>query len=134
MDSRRVSFTLYRVFAYAAGIWLLLLMFVAMPAKYLVGEQALLPLAPAPEGMEHWFGPDSVLMLPIAVPHGYIYLAYVIVVLWLSIDRRWGVGKTVGTMLAGTIPVLGLVVEHRLAAQEKAAAREPQPEEEREAV
>jgi hypothetical protein len=25
---------------------------------------------------------------------------------------RWPVGKTIGTLLAGTIPLLGIVVEH----------------------
>ncbi|WP_017539710.1 DUF3817 domain-containing protein [Nocardiopsis halophila] len=120
MDKKSLPFTLYRVLAYITGIALILLAFVAMPAKYLVGEASALALVPAPAGMEHLFGPESVLMLFIAIPHGYIYMAYVLVVIWLALGRRWSAGKTVGVALAGTIPFVGMVVEHRLAKAEKA--------------
>ncbi|NYE44961.1 integral membrane protein [Spinactinospora alkalitolerans] len=102
MEKKRLPFTLYRVLAYVTGVWLLLLVLVAMPMKYLVD-------------------PETWLMPAIAIPHGYIYMAYVLVVLWLSLDRRWPALKTVGVMLAGTIPLLGFFIEHRIARQEKAA-------------
>lgn len=120
VDKRRVSFGLYRVLAYVTGVFLIGLTFVAMPAKYLVGETSMFALAPAPEGLEHWFGPESPLMLFIAMPHGYIYMLYVLVVLWVSLDRRWGAGRTLGVVLAGTIPILGFVVEHRVVKSERA--------------
>ncbi|MFV2198262.1 DUF3817 domain-containing protein [Nocardiopsis sp. LOL_012] len=126
MDSARVSFTLYRVLAYVTGVFLLGLTFVAMPAKYLVGETARFSLVPAPPGLEHWFGPESPLMLFIAMPHGYIYMVYVLVVLWVSLGRRWGAGRTLGVVLAGTVPVLGFVVERRVVRDER-AAREADP-------
>lgn len=121
MDRTRLSFTLYRVLAYATGIALILLTFAAMPAKYMVGENSALALIPAPAGTEALFGPDSALMLWTAIPHGYIYMAYVLVVIWLSLQRRWSAAKTLGVALAGTIPFLGLVIEHRMAKAEKAA-------------
>jgi len=121
VDKKRLPFTLYRVLAYVTGIALLLLMFVAMPAKYMVGEDSLLALVPAPAGMEHLFGRESVLMLFIAIPHGYIYMAYVLVVIWLALGRRWSAGRTVGVALAGTVPFIGMIIEHRLAKAEKAA-------------
>ncbi|WP_435109058.1 DUF3817 domain-containing protein [Nocardiopsis synnemataformans] len=124
MDKRRVSFALYRVLAYVTGIFLLGLTFVAMPAKYLVGETARFSLVAAPQGLEHWFGPESPLMLYIAMPHGYIYMAYVLVVLWVALDRRWSASRTLGVALAGTIPVLGFVVEHRIVRSEQAKDRE----------
>ncbi|PDP85769.1 hypothetical protein CQJ94_18600 [Glycomyces fuscus] len=124
MDKRRVSFALYRVLAYVTGIFLLGLTFVAMPAKYLVGETARFSLTAAPQGLEHWFGPESPLMLYIAMPHGYIYMAYVFVVLWVALDRRWSAARTLGVALAGTIPVLGFVVEHRVVRSEQAKDRE----------
>jgi integral membrane protein len=124
VDKRRVSFASYRVLAYVTGIFLLGLTFVAMPAKYLVGETARFSLVGAPQGMEHWFGPESPLMLFIAMPHGYIYMAYVFVVLWVALDRRWGAGRTLGVALAGTIPVLGFVVEHRIVRSEQTRDRE----------
>ncbi|ADH70778.1 MULTISPECIES: DUF3817 domain-containing protein [Nocardiopsis] len=124
MDKRRVSFALYRVLAYVTGVFLLGLTFVAMPAKYLVGETARFSLVGAPQGLEHWFGPESPLMLYIAMPHGYIYMAYVFVVLWVALDRRWSASRTLGVALAGTIPVLGFVVEHRIVRSEQAKDRE----------
>ncbi|MBB6118491.1 integral membrane protein [Nocardiopsis algeriensis] len=116
-----MSFALYRVLAYVTGVFLLGLTFVAMPAKYLVGETARFSLMAAPAGLEGWFGPESPLMLFIAMPHGYIYMVYVFVVLWVALDRRWGAGKTLGVVLAGTIPVLGFVVENRVVKSERAA-------------
>ncbi|MET9709997.1 DUF3817 domain-containing protein [Nocardiopsis alba] len=115
-----MSFTLYRVLAYVTGVFLLGLTFLAMPAKYLIGENSMFALAPAPQGAEHWFGPESPLMLFIAMPHGYIYMLYVLVVLWVALDRRWGAGRTLGVVLAGTIPILGFVVEHRVVKSEQA--------------
>ncbi|MBQ1083502.1 MULTISPECIES: DUF3817 domain-containing protein [unclassified Nocardiopsis] len=120
VDKRRVSFALYRVLAYITGVFLLGLTFLAMPAKYLVGEDSMFHLVGAPQGWEHWFGPESPLMLYIVMPHGYIYMAYVLVVLWVALDRRWGAGRTLGVVLAGTIPVLGFVVEHRVVRSEQA--------------
>ncbi|MDT0328001.1 DUF3817 domain-containing protein [Nocardiopsis lambiniae] len=120
MDKSRVSLVLYRVLAYVTGVFLLGLTFVAMPAKYLVGETARFSLVSAPAGLEHWFGPESPLMLFIAMPHGYIYMVYVLVVLWVALDRRWSAPKTLGVVLAGTIPILGFVVEHKVVETEKA--------------
>ncbi|MFL1430771.1 MULTISPECIES: DUF3817 domain-containing protein [unclassified Nocardiopsis] len=132
MDKSRVSLGLYRVLAYVTGVFLLGLTFVAMPAKYLIGETARFSLMPAPFGLEQWFGPESPLMLFIAMPHGYIYMVYVLVVLWVALDRRWSAPKTLGVVLAGTVPILGFVVEHRVVKTEKAkeaaaapAAQEP---------
>ena len=61
VDKRRVSFGLYRVLAYVTGVFLIGLTFIAMPAKYLVGETSMFALAPAPEGLERWFGPEQTL-------------------------------------------------------------------------
>ena len=33
---------------------------------------------------------------------------------------RWPIAKTIGTLLAGTIPLLGLIVEHYRTAEVKA--------------
>lgn len=124
VDKRRVSFALYRVLAYVTGAFLLGLTFLAMPAKYLVGETSMFALIGAPQGWEHWFGPESPLMLYVAMPHGYVYMVYVLVVLWVALDRRWGAGRTLGVVLAGTVPILGFVVEHRVAKAEKAREQE----------
>ncbi|WP_193373845.1 DUF3817 domain-containing protein [Nocardiopsis kunsanensis] len=120
MDKRRVSFALYRVLAYVTGVFLIGLVFVAMPARYLVGESSMFALFGAPQGWEHWFGPDTPLVMYITLPHGYVYMAYVLVVIWVALDRRWGAGRTLGVALSGTIPVLGFVIERRIVKQEQA--------------
>lgn len=120
MDKRRVSFALYRVLAYVTGVFLIGLVFVAMPARYLVGESSMFALFNAPQGWEHWFGPDTPLVMYITLPHGYVYMAYVLVVIWVALDRRWGAGRTLGVALSGTIPVLGFVIERRIVKQEQA--------------
>ncbi|MUL40448.1 DUF3817 domain-containing protein [Streptomonospora sp. PA3] len=119
MEKKRLPFVLYRILAYVTGVLLLLLTFVSMPAKYLIGETARFSLVGAPAGAGNLFGEESVLMPLVAIPHGYVYMAYVLVVLWLALDRRWGALRTVGVALAGTIPFAGLIIEHRLAAAEK---------------
>lgn len=120
MDKRRVSFALYRVLAYVTGVFLIGLVFVAMPARYMVGEGSMFGLLDAPQGWEHWFGPDTPLVMYITLPHGYVYMAYVLVVIWVALDRRWGAGRTLGVALSGTIPLLGFVIERRIVKQEQA--------------
>jgi len=48
VENKRLPLTVYRVLAYVTSTWLLLLTFVAMPAKYLVGETAQFSVVPAP--------------------------------------------------------------------------------------
>ena len=121
MENKRLPLTVYRVLAYVTSTWLLLLTFVAMPAKYLVGETAQFSVVPAPAGLEQWFGAETPLMMYIAIPHGYIYMVFVLSVLWLAFKRRWNALRTVGVMLSGTIPVVGFFVERKIAAEEQAA-------------
>ncbi|NLU83963.1 DUF3817 domain-containing protein [Rhodococcus sp. HNM0569] len=81
----------YRVLAYATGLWLLVLT-AEMVAKYIFGV----------EDLPTW----------IAVVHGWVYFVYLLITLDLAVKVRWPVGRTVGTLLAGTIPFLSFVVEH----------------------
>ncbi len=88
----------YRVLAYATGLWLLVLT-AEMVAKYGFGVQDL----------PGW----------IAVVHGWVYFVYLLVTLDLAVKLRWPVGRTVGTLLAGTVPFLSFVIEHRRTQQVK---------------
>ncbi|MFC4377798.1 DUF3817 domain-containing protein [Nocardia halotolerans] len=81
----------YRALAWFTGLWLLLLT-VEMVAKY-------------------GFGADTPSW--IAVVHGWVYFAYLLVTADLAVKVRWPIGRTVGTLLAGTIPLLSFFVEHR---------------------
>ncbi|ABG93249.1 MULTISPECIES: DUF3817 domain-containing protein [Rhodococcus] len=82
----------YRVLAYATGVWLLVLT-AEMVAKYIFKV----------DNLPSW----------IAVVHGWVYFVYLLVTLDLAVKVRWPAGRTVGTLLAGTIPFLSFYVEHQ---------------------
>jgi len=46
------------------------------------------------------------------VVHGWVYFAYLMATLNLAVKVRWPLGKTLGVLLSGTIPLLGVIVEH----------------------
>ncbi len=87
----------YRVLAWTTGLWLLLLT-AEMIAQY--GFDVDTP---------RW----------IAVVHGWVYFLYLILTADLAVKVRWPAGRTIGTLLAGTIPLLSFFVEHRNAQQVK---------------
>jgi integral membrane protein len=85
----------YRVMAYIVGVMLLVLVFVAMPLKYL--------------------GDDPTLVETIGPVHGFLYAVYLLVTLDLALRAKWRWGFTLLVMLAGTIPFLSFVAERRVA-------------------
>jgi integral membrane protein len=87
----------YRVLAWTTGLWLLLLTG-EMIAKY--GFDVHTP---------SW----------IAVVHGWVYFVYLLVTADLAVKVRWPVPRAIGTLLAGTIPLLSFFVEHVNAKQVK---------------
>lgn len=46
--------------------------------------------------------------------HGYLYIGYLVTVADLARRAGWSLVRTVGVMLAGTVPVLSFVVERRV--------------------
>jgi integral membrane protein len=88
----------YRVLAWLTGLWLLLLT-AEIIAKYGFGVHT-----------PSW----------IAVVHGWVYFVYLLVTADLAVKVRWPVLRTVGTLIAGTIPLLSFFVEHVNAKKVKA--------------
>jgi len=86
--------TRYRLMAYVVGVGLLVLVFVAMPLKYLGGNPAAVAVV----------GPV----------HGFLYMVYLVVALDLALRARWSLPRTVLVLLAGTIPFLSFVAERRI--------------------
>ena len=43
--------------------------------------------------------------------HGWVYFVYLLFTANLAVKVRWGIAKTIGVLLAGTIPLLGIIVE-----------------------
>ncbi|AFM18460.1 integral membrane protein [Mycolicibacterium chubuense NBB4] len=80
----------YRVMAWATGLWLIALCY-EMVMKYAFGDNSL-----------SW----------IAVVHGWVYFVYLLFTANLAVKVRWPIAKTVGVLLAGTIPLVGIIVEH----------------------
>jgi integral membrane protein len=80
----------YRVMAWATGIWLIALCY-EMVMKYVFKVEGL-----------NW----------IAVVHGWVYFVYLLFTANLAVKVRWPIGKTIGVLLAGTIPLVGIIVEH----------------------
>ncbi|MFD4292502.1 DUF3817 domain-containing protein [Rhodococcus sp. NPDC058505] len=100
-DTRKIAAALlrYRVLAYVTGIWLLVLT-AEMVAKYIFKV----------EDLPSW----------IAIVHGWVYFVYLILTMDLAVKVRWSAKRTVGTLLAGTIPFLSFFVEHKRTQQVKA--------------
>jgi integral membrane protein len=87
----------YRVMAWATGVLLLVLVLVAMPMKYL--------------------GDDPELVEVVGPVHGWLYLLYLIAAFMLAYQRRWGLGRSVLVLLAGTVPFASFVAERAVVAE-----------------
>ncbi|KKF00398.1 DUF3817 domain-containing protein [Mycolicibacterium obuense] len=90
VDTVRKALTGYRVMAWATGVWLIALCYEMV--------------------MKYGFGDDSLGW--IAVVHGWVYFVYLLFTANLAVKVRWPIAKTVGILLAGTIPLVGIIVEH----------------------
>jgi integral membrane protein len=90
VETIRKALTGYRVMAWTTGLWLILLCY-EMIAKYVYLVEGL-----------NW----------IAVVHGWVYFIYLLFTANLAVKVRWPIAKTIGVLLAGTIPLVGIIVEH----------------------
>ena len=99
-DAVRKALLGYRTLAWTTGIWLIALCY-EMVLKYIVHV----------DNPPNW----------IAIVHGWVYFVYLLFTANLAVKVRWPILKTVGVLLAGTIPLLGIIVEHFQTKQVKAA-------------
>jgi len=99
VEKIRTALNGYRVMAWTTGIWLIALCY-EMVMKYIVKV----------DNPPTWIG----------IVHGWMYFAYLLATFNLAIKVRWPIAKTIGTLLAGTIPLLGLIVEHYRTTEVKA--------------
>jgi len=90
VESIRKALTGYRILAWTTGLWLILLCY-EMVAKYVYNVEGL-----------NW----------IAVVHGWVYFVYLLFTANLAVKVRWPIATTIGVLLAGTIPLVGIIVEH----------------------
>lgn len=88
----RAKLAFFRIMAFVVGVGLLLLT-LHMVLRYGFDNHALA-----------WW----------PVPHGWVYMVYLVAVALLGFELRWGLGRMVGVMLAGCVPFLSFWVEHRM--------------------
>jgi integral membrane protein len=99
----RPLFSAYKILAPIVGILLAVLSFVVLPMKYLRTEGSSLQNL----GEDLSFG---------WAVHGFVYIAYVLVVLLIAYQAKWSVQFLVLVLLAGLIPLLIFWVERRVTA------------------
>jgi integral membrane protein len=90
------ALTRYRVMAWAAGIGLLVLCF-NMFLRYGLHKDTILDLVPR--------------------IHGFVYMVYLVTVIDLASRMRWSWTRGLLVALAGTVPFLSFVAEHRITRQ-----------------
>ena len=88
-DRIRPALLGYRVMAWTTGLWLIALCY---------------------EIVRHFAFHHEIRWIEMV--HGWVYFVYVLAAFNLAIKVRWPITKTVGVLLAGTIPLLGIIVEH----------------------
>lgn len=95
----------FRIVAWIVGTLLILLMFVAMPMKYIGGDDTLIPI--------------------VSMPHGFMYMVYIVLAFDLARRAGWDFWpRTVGVLLSGTIPVVSFIVERWVRKQVTAESAE----------
>jgi integral membrane protein len=97
----RAALTRYRVMAYVVGTALLVLVFVAMPLKYVFHDERVISVV----------GPM----------HGFLYMVYLVVAFDLAHRHHWPLRQTVLLLLAGTVPFLTFIAERRVTQRLRAA-------------
>ncbi|MEU0090435.1 DUF3817 domain-containing protein [Kribbella sp. NPDC006257] len=89
----RGALTRYRVIAYIVGVMLLVLLFIAMPLKYL--------------------GDNPAAMNVVGPLHGFLYMVYLLATFDLFRRVRWSFPRLLLVALAGTIPFLSFYAERK---------------------
>ena len=84
-ENIRTPLLAYRVMAWTTGLWLIALCY-ELVVHYIVKVS----------NPPTWIG----------IVHGWVYFAYVLAAFNLAVKVRWPIPKTIGVLLAGTIPLL----------------------------
>ncbi len=80
--------------AWVTGVLLLVLVFVAVPMKYV--------------------GDDPRLVHIVGVMHGWLYMAYLVAAFLVAYQLRWPLRRMILLLLAGTIPFASFYAERRV--------------------
>ena len=97
----------FRVLAYIVGVFLIVLVFVAVPLNYLADNGTL-----------------SAIVGPI---HGFLYMVYLVVAFDLAVRSKWSFKRTILILLAGTVPIMSFVAERKVATWAREREAQPTP-------
>ncbi len=84
----------FRIISFFEGISYLLLLFVAVPIKYFLGDESYVKT--------------------LGMPHGFLFMAYIAFVIVLRFDHPWFKKHFILISLASIIPFGTFIVEHKL--------------------
>ena len=97
------ALTRYRVMAWIVGVLLAALVLVAVPLKYLAGEDT--PVA------------------VIGTAHGWLYAIFFVTACDLALRARWTLKGTVLVLVGGTVPIVSFVAERIATRKTRAGER-----------
>lgn len=84
MHSKIIQMKLFRFIAFLEGLSYLLLLFVAIPVKYILGDPSYVKL--------------------LGMPHGVLFMAYIVFSVFMSFKQKWSVKVLLVILLASIIP------------------------------
>ena len=92
----RFSFmkSFFRVVGFLEGLSFILLLFVAMPIKYIGGNNSFVKM--------------------LGMPHGLLFVAYVFLAIFLAIEEEWGFKNSFLVLIASVIPFGTFYVDHKI--------------------
>ncbi|WP_234983298.1 DUF3817 domain-containing protein [Demequina sp. NBRC 110053] len=99
------ALTRYRAMAIVTGVMLILVF---------LGLLSYTPLFERTEDVDHWLGVLSQV-------HGFIYVIYLVTVMQLWLQARWGYGRLATMFFGGIVPLLSFFIEHRVTREVRAA-------------
>lgn len=95
------SLSIFRKVAVAEGISYIVLLFIAMPLKY---------WADMPLGVKY-----------VGWAHGLLFVAYVVCLIMVWQEKKWGIGKVVLLFIASLLPFVPFYVDKKLKEEEGVA-------------
>lgn len=67
-----------------------------------------------------WYAFDNDVLRWWAMPHGFLYMIYLVAVAMLGFALRWSLGRMVLIMLAGVVPFLSFYIEAKVSRSARA--------------
>lgn len=83
----------FRIVSFLEGVSYILLLFVGTPLKHFAGNDVLVKI--------------------LGMPHGILFLLYIVLALWIRPKMNWGLGTTAIVLVASLLPFGTFYVNHK---------------------